>query len=258
MAKKTFNEVYKRLVDAVYSDDLNSQRYYMSMVEDHRHIPVDYLLERGCLFIPNNDYIRYYLGEEANTFGCELYQDEKCLWTLYLLLPVMDLAGDVVGLTGWDAQHKYQEITEGTWGLSMYKVSSKNVFQREKYFLSDIPLLKRTFDKRVIFITDGVFDSVTLNYRGIPALALLGSTFSPENLYFLRWYKRIYVCADNDAAGLKLYNMLKKAVPGVHRVIQGQTKDIEEFLRQDGKDGPITQQLLNAVNNDIGGDIILK
>ena len=111
----------------------------------------------------------------------------------------------------------------------MYKTSSKNIFKRDKYFLTDEEVLKKTFSSRTVFITDGVFDSMALNYRGIPAIALLGSTFSPEILYFLRWYKSVYVCADNDRAGITLFTKLKNALPYVYRVQQNKTKDIEEY-----------------------------
>lgn len=258
MARLTFHDAYTKLVTAVYEDDIESQQYYLSIVEEHRHIPVSYLLQRGCMFIPNNEYIRHYLGNEVDQFGLELYNGERCLWTLYVVLPVTDLSGDVLGLVGWDALHKYQEQEEGQTGLSMYKVSSKNIFKKEKFFLTDSNLLRQTFDSRTVFITDGVFDSVALNYRGIPALALLGSTFSPEILYFLRWYKKIYICADNDSAGSKLYNTLRRSAKGVYRVFQNKTKDIEELLRTDGVDGPITQQLKAAMRSDASGDIILK
>ena len=258
MAKKTLHELYTRLVSEVYEDDIESQRYYLSVIETQRNISVDYLLERGFLFIPNNDYIRHYLGADCLTFGSELYAGESCIWTLFATIPIMDLSQDVVGLVGWDALNKYKESQGESLGLPMYKVSSKHVFPRDKYFLTDVPLLKRTFAHRTIFITDGVFDSVALNYRKIPAIALLGSTFSPEILYFLRWYKHIYVCADNDSAGLKLYNRLRTALPGVHRVVQGKSKDIEELLRGEDVNGSVTKQLLSALGNPVGADIILS
>lgn len=258
MARVNFNEIYSRFITQVYEDDMESQNYYLSVIETQRYIPVSYLIERGCAFIPNNDYIRHFLGDDVNHFGLELYNGDRCLWTLYVVIPITDLTGDIVGLVGWDVLHKYQEQTEGRTDLSMYKVSSKNVFKKEHFFLSDVQVLRKTFDSRVIFITDGVFDSIALNYRGIPAIALLGSTFSPEVLYFLHWYKRVYVCSDNDAAGVKLYNMLKRSLNGVYRVIQNKTKDIEELLRTDGPDGPITQQLRSIMKSGISGDVILR
>ena len=224
MSKATFHDMYMRLIDSVYSEDLEVQEKYLSVVETQRNIPVEYLLRRGCLFVPNNEYLHYHLGHEADIFGYELYNECKCLWTHFVLLPIHNLLGDVVGLTGWDAYHKYIEITE----------------------------------ERSIFITDGVFDSVALNSRGIPALALLGSTFSKENLYFLRWYKNVYVCADNDRAGLQLYSKLSKSLPHVYKVVQSKAKDIEELLREDPVDGPLTRQLLEATHSAKGADIYLK
>lgn len=258
MAATSLNELYNRLVDGVYSDDEKSQRYYLSMIESHRKIPVDYLMQRGAVFVPNNDYIRHYLGADADAYGAGLYDGAYCQWALFMLLPIMDLVGDVVGLVGWDAQNKNKEITEGQLGLPMYKVSSKLVFPKEKYFLSDVDLLRQQFDKRAIFIVDGVFDSVALNYRGIPAISLLGSMVSKEVLYFLRWYKHVYTIQDNDAAGNQLYWRLKKALPRVCRVFQNKTKDVEELLRTDGKDGPLTKQLHAVLEEGPTFDVYLK
>lgn len=258
MAGKSLHELYMRFVSDAYEDDMSAQRYYLSMIEEERKIPVEYLISRGMTFVPNNDYIRHYLGNDANTYGAELYIEDRCMWALYALIPVMDLSEDVVGLVGWDAQHKYQELVEGATGLPMYRVSSKNVFARERYFLADVPLLKQCFDQRVLFIVDGVFDSVSLNYRGLPAISLLGSTFSREVLYFLRWYKSIYVLCDNDAAGNSLLSKLRKSLPAVYRVSQNKEKDIEKLLRSDGADGPITQQLKEIIDMRPAWDVTLK
>lgn len=258
MAAPNLNRLYHKLVGEVYSDDAQSQYYYLSMIEEQRKIPVDYLMRRGALFIPNNDYIRHYLGAEADTWGVGLYEGEFCPWALFVILPITDLLGDVVGLVGWDAQNKYKEISEGVQGLPMYKVSSKLTFAREKYFLTDLDVLKEQFDSRTLFVVDGVFDSVSLNYRGIPAISLLGSSVSQEVLYFMRWFKHVYTIQDNDSAGTKLYFRLKKALPRVSRVFQGKMKDIEELLRTDGEDGPITRQLKDIVTSGTGFDVYLK
>lgn len=251
------HELYTELWEKVVEEDLETQRYYLGMVEEHRKISVDYLLQLGAMFIPNNEYIHHHLGDKVHSSNCGLYYQESCPWTLFVLIPIRDLSGEVVGLVGWDAYNKYKEMSEGAQGLVSYKVSAKSVFSREKFFLADIDVLKNEFDKGAIFVTDGVFDTVALNYRGLPSIALLGSSFSPEVLYFLSWYSHIYVCADNDRAGLALYSKLSKALRGVHRVVQARTKDMEELLRYDGTDGPITSQLRALINNPINGDLIL-
>lgn len=258
MASRTLHELYMELFEKVMEDDLSSQEYYLSMVADQRKIPVEYLLSIGALFIPNNDYISHYLGSDAKNSMAGLYYEEMCPWTLFVVLPVRNLAGDIVGLTGWDAYNKYRELTEDVEGLVTYRVSAKSVFPKEKYFLSDIECLKRNFASRVVFVTDGVFDAVALNYRNVPAIALLGSTFSKEVLYYLSWYKYIYVCADNDSAGITLYKKLSRALKNVYCVSQNRTKDIEELLRTDGVEGPITAQLRELVSNPSPYNVRLK
>lgn len=252
---ETLHELYTELYTKVMDDDYASQRYYLSMVEEQRKISVDYLQKLGALFIPNNDYIKYYLGNKVTMSNVGLYYGEKCPWTLFVIIPVRGLDGEVMGLTGWDAYNKYREVVDGEEGLSTYKVSAKSVFPREKYFLSDISVLKEKFDSRVVFVTDGVFDTVSLCSRGLPSIALLGSTFSPEVIYFLNWYKYIYVCGDNDSAGLSLAKKIAKAVPGTYRIVQNQTKDIEELLRSD--DGSIYKQLNNLLYSPVKGDVML-
>lgn len=255
---QTLNDLYFELVSKIIEDDTQSQMYYLSVIEDQRKIPVSYLLQRGIIFIPNNDYIKHYLGQSAYTWGTGFYYNDVCQWTLFATIPIQDLTGSTVGLVGWDAQNKYLEASGQETGLPMYRVSPSSVFPREKYFLSDVELLKSTFSSSTIFITDGVFDSIALNYRGIPAIALLGSSFSREVLYFLNWYRYVYVIADNDKAGASLYYRLKKSLPHVYLVSQNKTKDIEELLRSDGKDGPITKQFLSLLENPKPYDIVLK
>ena len=255
---ESLDQLYKELYTRVVEDDMSSQEYYLSMVAEQRKIPISYLLQLGALFIPNNDYITHYLGDKALTSSAGLYYNGSCPWCLFMVLPIRNLAGEVKGLVGWDAYNKYRELSEGVQGLVSYRVSAKSVFERERYFLSDIDCLKVNFSKRVIFITDGVFDALALSYRELPSIALLGSSFSREVIYFLSWYHNIYVCTDNDSAGLNLYRKLARALQNVCRVTQNQTKDVEEFLRNDGFGGPRTMQLRKLVDNPTNSDYMLK
>lgn len=245
----------KSLIEKVYmSEELQPLTNYLSVIKEERNIPVEYLLQRKALFIPNNDYIRYFIG---NTDNGQFYNiDGTCLWTHFFIFPVEDLTKEIVGFCGWDAYNKYKVITGEAESLPMYKVSN---FERNKYFFADIDLLRDKFDCNVIFVVDGLFDGLSLSYHGIPNISLLGSRFSQEVLYFLRWYKAVYVISDNDSAGLGLYRSLKRSLPNVHRVIQSKCKDIEEYLREDKvKEGKITKQFYDILNKKYhNSDVIL-
>lgn len=255
---ESLHQLYTELFQAVMDDDLKSQRYYLSAVEEQRKISVDYLLSLGAIFIPNAEYITHYLGVRAKESMAGLYYGDVCPWVMFVLLPIRDLSGEVRGLVGWDAYNKYKEVSEGAQGLVSYRVSAKSVFPRDRFFLSDVECLKAQFTKRAVFVTDGVFDAVSLSYRNIPAIALLGSSFSQEILYFLSWYRAVYVCADNDKAGIRLYERLKRASSNVYKVTQNKTKDIEELLRSDGINGPITQQLRDLLSAQHPTDTVLR
>lgn len=253
------NELYLELVSKVQDDDISSQQYYLSVVAEQRQIPVSYLQSLGMLFIPNNDYIEYYLGPRIRESIAGLYYGSSCPWTLCYTIPIRDLSGEIVGLVGWDAYNKYRELTDETVeGMACYRVSPKSVFAREKYFLADIGVLRQCFQYKTVFVTDGVFDALALSYRSIPSIALLGSSFSSEILYFLSWFNFVRVCSDNDAAGLSLYRKLSKALSNVYKVQQNKCKDIEELLRRDGRDGIISQQFHKLVKDPIPDDFIIK
>ena len=45
---------------------------------------------------------------------------------------------------------------------------------------------------------------------------------------------------------------------GVHRLMQPKTKDIEELLRKDGTDGPLTKQLQSLLTFPVNDDVLLN
>ena len=245
-----FNDAYSRFMSMAWeSDSVEQEEYLRTVVGNIRKIPVEYLKKQGILFIPNNEYIKYFIGNIAQSRDLNLYsEDGNCLWTHCVVLPIRNLIGEIVGITGWDAGNKYLEILDGSIALPMYKVSNKNVFDKEKYFLCDTDVLRESLGThRSVCVTDGVFDTVALNARGIPSIALLGSSYSQEVLAFLKFFDVVYIAADNDSAGVRLYKQLKASVPNTYRISQDRCKDIEEFLRDDGIDGPMTTRIKNSL-----------
>lgn len=252
---KSFNIVYGKLIEKLYKDDIDSQIYYLKTVAAVRKIPLEYLLKLKVIFVPNNEYLHYYGGNDILNPNYDIYIDNHCKWTHFILIPIRDLSRNIVGLVGWDLNHKARE-EDGEKGLEMYKTSNKLVMNKSHYFLTDIDVIESNYEKEVIFVVDGVFDAISLNNLGIPTIALLGSNTSKTLYYFLRWYSYVYVIHDNDKAGLTLLEKLKKAVPNVYGVHQNKTKDIDDLLKLNPL--IVSKQLVDLLNNPVKGDFYLK
>lgn len=225
-----FSEFAQNLIDKIYTDDIQSQEYYLNYVAAIRQVPIDYLKSIGAFFVPNNDYIYHYGGKESLNIDFDLYYSGNCVWTHFLIIPIRTFSGIIVGFVGWDMNNSLKK-ENGAVDLPTYRTSGKRVFDKNSYFLTDANVLKKTFNKSTVFVVDGVFDSISLNCRGIPAISILGSYPSPIQLYALHWFEHIYIISDNDEAGYKMYSRIKHAIPRTVRITQTKTKDIDDFLK---------------------------
>ena len=230
-----FSKFAQNLISKIYADDEESQEYYLNYVSSARKVPVSYLKSIGAFFVPNNDYIYYYGGKEATDINFDIYYSGVCMWTHFLIIPIKTFSGVIVGFVGWDMNNSLKK-EQGAVDLPTYRTSGKRVFDKNSYFLMDAEVIHRNFSKSTIFIVDGVFDAISLNYRGIPTISLLGSYPSSIQLYMLHWFKHIYVISDNDVAGYKMYVRIKTAIPRTVRIMQAKTKDIDDFLKSYSKE----------------------
>lgn len=87
-----------------------------------------------------------------------------------------------------------------------------------------------------IYVVDGVWDSITLNYLGFPAMALLGSSLTTGIIQILNMYKSIILVQDNDHAGVSLFIDLSRRFKHVSRVVipASISKDIDEYHNIEG------------------------
>lgn len=225
-----FSEVADSLIERIYSEDRKSQDYYLQPIAEMRKIPLEYLHKIGAFFVPNNEYIQYYGGTETLRREYDFYLNGYCSWTHFLMIPIKNLSGRIHGFVGWDVNN-YVKRLNGAIDLPTYKTSNKFVFNKNHFFLTDTEVLRANFKHSTIFVVDGVFDAISLNCRGIPAVGLLGSSVSPLHYYFLHWFSHIYVVTDNDDAGLKLYRKIHYGIPRTIRMMQAKTKDIDDFFK---------------------------
>lgn len=247
-----FPDFALNLIERIYADDMESQDYYLNLLGQAREIPLDYLKSLGAFFVPNNDYIKYYGGNDSLNPDFDLYTYGQCLWTHFLVIPVKNLSGKICGFVGWDANNSLKKAEGIATDLSTYRVSNKRVFDKNHYFLADVKVLEENYHNGVLFVVDGVFDSLSLNCRGIPAISLLGSYPSALHYYFLHWFSHIYVITDNDKAGCDLYRWIHRAIPRTRRITQTGCKDIDAFLKQ--YPGIAERELFEILRNPLNRD----
>ena len=116
-------------------------------------------------------------------------------------------------------------------GKAKYKESSIVLMDKSKFFICPLGL-KKSIDDEYIILVDGVFDSISLAQEGYNSISILGSTISEYNRFILSLVKNVYVAYDNDGAGRRLYESLKRIHSNVYSITQSKCKDIDDFIKQ--------------------------
>lgn len=115
--------------------------------------------------------------------------------------------------------------------LPRYKESSISLMDKSKFFICPLGL-KKAIDDEYIILVDGVFDSISLAQEGYNSISILGSTISEYTRFILSLVKNVYVAYDNDGAGRRLYESLKRVHGSVYSITQSKCKDIDDFIKE--------------------------
>ena len=98
----------------------------------------------------------------------------------------------------------------------------------------------------IVYVVDGIWDSITLNFLGFPCISLMGSRVSEDISKILALYKHLILVADNDKAGVDLFIDLSKRFKNVSRIkVPTPAKDIDEFHNKVGDEE--TKKLLSRI-----------
>jgi len=145
-----------------------------------------------------------------------------------LLIPITAPSGFFVSYVAYDTIAQIETRRTGEKRPAYY--APKNAKKDSLVFTPDNSW-GRVTESDTIYVVDGVWDSVTINYLGLPAMALLGSTISADVATILGLYKRIILVQDNDQAGVALFIDLAKRFKNVSRIRipVSIAKDIDEF-----------------------------
>jgi DNA primase len=70
-------------------------------------------------------------------------------------------------------------------------------------------------------------------HYGFHAAAMLGSYLSAEMAFYLRFVPKIFVSVDNDGAGNKALDSVRRLIPHAKGIRQGVAKDSDDLLKTD-------------------------
>lgn len=234
-----FNKLVHEGIEKIYSSDLNSQKIYIDNICSLvRHMKSDIIYDLKGFFVPNDDYMKIMMGGEITMLAYDCYDSYgNCKWNNYLVFPIYNISGEIVGLTGFNPINKLkQQESEEFWNLEVYKKSSKTLFDAGNYIFSKRDIFIEARKQGYIILTDGNFDTISALQEGLVAGALLGSYFSEVIIAILKFIDVVYLSVDNDEAGLNLLRQLRRFLPNVRAITQNKFKDLDDLLKSPYKD----------------------
>lgn len=194
---------------------------------------IDRLFEKlksiGAFYVPTSEYMIRYFGPEIteSQYGI-FYDSEVCKYTLRLVLPMTLFDGTIVGFIGYTNENDVDPEDET---FIKYLYPPKYVLDKRRYMYITPEEFKKAYEEEYICIIDGLFDQHSLTVNGINAVSLCGSALTSYHKMYLSTIKHIIVIADNDPAGRKLYNSIKKAFPYAVEIIQTLAWDVDDFMK---------------------------
>lgn len=167
-----------------------------------------------------------------------------------LMLPVIDVRGDVVGFGSRVLDHSEPK----------YMNTSETIAYSKRHVLYAMNLAKKTKRPNII-LCEGNLDVVTLHQAGYDnAVASMGTALTVEQTRLLsRYTKEIVICYDNDNAGklatdralqlLRNSEFTVRVLQLPNRIVDGKSikQDVDDFIKFHGKEA--FEHLLNGSEN---------
>lgn len=236
----------------VYETDIECQKDYLSIISsDIRNCPLELFTDNYGVFIPNNEYMIKNFGEACA--AREYTSDRRCIWNNAVIFPIYDILDKAVAILGYFPLNKLNTEVQ----LPSYKVSSTEYFDRRKFFFAPKGVMRKALEDDYVVLTDGVFDTLSLNHAGINAMALMGSYVSKEQIAYLTLLKRVYITVDNDRAGTQLLKTLHKHLSNLTGIRFNLYKDVDDVLKSEHRD-KFLNQIKKDMANGLPGDIIVR
>lgn len=255
----SFHDVVSVGIRKIYSEDFNTQKHYITTIcKDVRNMSPDIVFKAQGVFIPNNDYMSHFFGEESLDDKYNLYTFMgECLWQENIIFPIKNLTERVMGLVGYNPIVALTAKESGDWSANYYTYSNKMVFDRGKYIYMIDGAYERALKEGYMIYVDGTFDMLSLASHDFISGSLLGSSMSMEVLSQMRFIRKKYLAYDNDDAGTLLYQRLKRVFPDLIGIQQNKDKDMDGLLKSSYGQKAISF-IREHIRNNSKTDILLR
>jgi DNA primase len=225
-----------------------AHNYFMAK----KSLAEDYLMSRGYTKEYSRSIIDKYdigfLGEDQKLykkmedFGFDdetilstgiFYNDKTCRYQNRVILPIKNEYGSVVSFTGRDITgESKQKYMHGT---------NTPVFKKSSLVWNLSKVRKAISEQDRVVVCEGQMDAISVTESGIPAVAILGSKISEQQLTLLsKICNNIYMMFDSDKSGeeglvyaFKLMSDLELESV-FYSVVLPSGKDPDEFIKQNG------------------------
>lgn len=259
MSAHDFDSVIREGIDIVYRADLKTTEHRLKTIAvKDRGMSPDVLKKAKAFFVPNNDYMVTFFGDRVLDTEFDCYDSlGNCYWLGYMVMPIYNVVDEIVGLVGYNPINKIKAKEEEFWSLSYYRHSGSILMDKKKFLFGLPSLLQRAIKEGYIILTDGVFDTLHGEGKGLVTGALLGSYFGKEIIAILKFIPKVYVSVDDDEAGFKLHSRLKQYIPNIRAIKHNVGKDLDDILKSEYSEDFLEKFRLNLKSN-INNDFIYR
>ena len=220
-------------IDRIYYEDFNSQKIFLEYIAKNiRKMPVEEFYKRRMFFVPNDEYLLYYFGNEILSSKLGIYGDNNyCKYYKRLIIPIPNFNNEIVGFCGYDNGEDVEDDN-----FIKYLYPPRSALKKERYLFLSRDEYVKAIQEDYIIIVDGMFDKIALNMIGLNAASIMSSSISEYHKEYLRAIKHIIVFHDIDQAGFELFAAVKKAFPNAIAIHQTDEWDADDYLkREEGK-----------------------
>jgi len=219
----------------VLAEDIKSQKHYVGIVmRDVRGIDYESVVPFEVIFIPNNEYLTHFAGNDIKNPMYGLYDpDGECRYVGDILIPLKLISGVCCGWVAFDPIVKARAEQTKDFSESYYELPPSSIMKKGKVLFVRPEVYKKSLNDEYICLIDGVFDNISLDYHGFNSGSFLGSEVNSDNMFLLMFIKNLIVIPDNDEAGLKFVKSIRKFRPDARVCNQFWCKDADDVLKSD-------------------------